>query len=133
METTPAPTPAWRLACLEKQKRQRDAIPIAWRLTSPPDDSVKDVRDIPRTCGILTDLDLAITELAEVKELLHHLRGGRWSAAQVTTAYLKRAIVAHQLVCSVLDNGFMLHCQRLIVLGELLDGILGGRRSCSGC
>jgi amidase len=92
--------PRWRRRCIEKQQQQREAIPGAWRLKELPDSSVIDVRDIPRTCGILTETEIEITELDDVEVLLRYLREGIWSAVQVTTAYLKRALIAHQLVSS---------------------------------
>lgn len=49
-----------------------------------------------RDVGILDDRDRWITEIAAIDELQHHLRQGVFSAVEVTTAFCKRAAIAHQ-------------------------------------
>ena len=90
----------WRALCDEKKASQRSAIPADWRLPLSPPDDVLDVRPVPGISGILTEHDMEITELDDVDTLLRHLSTGQWSAVDVTTAYLKRALIAHQLVSS---------------------------------
>jgi len=42
--------------------------------------------------------ELEITEIDDVSALLDKLAKGEWSSVEVTTAFYKRAIIAHQLV-----------------------------------
>lgn len=72
-------------------------IPKDWIIEVPIDDQ-RDVRDIPRASGLLTPRELEITDTLDVDILLLNLRTGVWSAVEVTTAFYKRAVVAHQLV-----------------------------------
>lgn len=77
-----------------------EAIPAKWRLSSAQlklaDDA--NVMDAPRTCGILTNEQIAITEQTAT-ELLSKLATGKLSSVEVTEAFCARAAVAHQLVC----------------------------------
>ena len=73
------------------------------------------VLDVPATCGLLTPRELKITETTNVDTILQNLRTTEWSSVEVTTAFYKRAIIAHQLV----SNSF---CDPLIlVYYPLLD------------
>lgn len=53
--------------------------------------------DIPRNSGILTEKELRITESRAV-DLVAHLKIRAYSAVEVTTAFCKRAAIAHQAV-----------------------------------
>ena len=55
-----------------------------------------DVRSIPASCGILTQDELKITE-APVADILSNLQSRKLTSEAVTTAFCKRAAVAHQL------------------------------------
>ncbi|KAF8577001.1 general amidase [Ramaria rubella] len=85
----------WQDLCIDKKKRQAAAIPAEWHITIPPDEQLN-VLQVPRQCGLLDANELVITE-ADVPELLNRLASGEWSAVEVTRAFYKRAIVAHQL------------------------------------
>ncbi len=89
----------WKALVSDKRKRQLDAIPKEWKIRLPLEDRL-DVRDVPKESGLLTSKELQITELDDVETLLRNLAAGNWSSVEVTTAYYKRAIIAHQLVCS---------------------------------
>lgn len=65
-----------------------------------PPESQLNVMDIPAKCGILTARELEITEIIDVDILLKKLSSAEWSSVEVTTAFLKRAVIAHQLVSS---------------------------------
>ncbi|GAA5822234.1 hypothetical protein JCM3770_005859 [Rhodotorula araucariae] len=88
----------WRDEAAAKRARQAELIPASWRLS---DEALAaagdDVRDVPRTCGILTERELEITELDEVDELAHRIAKGTYTAVEVTTAFCKRAAIAQQL------------------------------------
>lgn len=59
----------------------------------------RDVTGIPRECGILDDVELEITEQYDATGLAEAIAANKYSAVQVTTAFLKRSIVAHQVSC----------------------------------
>ncbi|EGN99531.1 hypothetical protein SERLA73DRAFT_106124, partial [Serpula lacrymans var. lacrymans S7.3] len=88
--------PLWSDLVADKRKRQQELIPKEWLITSPPD-SVLNVTSYPEKCGLLTTHELEITN-ATIDVLLPKLASGQWSAVAVTTAFSKRAIIAHQLV-----------------------------------
>ncbi|PVF94556.1 amidase [Serendipita vermifera] len=52
---------------------------------------------VPVSCSILDSSEIGITEEQDVRVILEKLHSGNWTALQVTTAYLKRAVIAHQL------------------------------------
>ncbi|KAI0735818.1 general amidase [Earliella scabrosa] len=86
----------WRSLCAARKQRQLDLIPPEWAIQPPPHEQ-RDVLDIPRTCGILTERELEITETVNVQTILDNLRSAQWSSVEVTTAFYKRAIIAQQL------------------------------------
>ncbi|TFK77300.1 general amidase [Pluteus cervinus] len=86
----------WQQLVADKRNRQVASIPKDWLLEDPPAADVLDVTRIPETCGILTAQEIRITN-ASVGTLLQNLSAGEWSAFEVTTAFAKRAIIAHQL------------------------------------
>lgn len=86
-------------ACRNKRAEQRSRIPQDWVVKSPPE-QVTNVLDIPTQCGTLSPFEIEVTELDDVDELLDRLATGKWSCVDVTRAYCKRAVIAHQLVSS---------------------------------
>jgi amidase len=58
-----------------------------------------DVSKIPTTCGILTPMEVEITENYDATGLAEAIASRKYSAVQVATAFSKRAIIAHQLTC----------------------------------
>jgi amidase len=89
---------SWQELAAEKKRRQTASIPKEWLITRPADD-VLDVTGVPTSCGLLSARELKITAVSELATLLKKLATGEWSSVEVTTAFCKRAIVAHQLVC----------------------------------
>ncbi|KAI0778159.1 general amidase [Trametes elegans] len=87
----------WKQLVADKKRRQQEAIPKEWLITPPPAD-VLDVRSIPEECGLLTAREVEITNTRDVEVLLKRLATAEWSSVEVTTAFYKRAIIAHQLV-----------------------------------
>ncbi|KZT68822.1 amidase [Daedalea quercina L-15889] len=87
---------SWQDRCKARKRAQVDTLPKHWLIDLPSDDQ-RDVRDIPRTCGLLTLRELEITETTDVDCLLLNLRTAIWSSVEVTTAFYKRAIIAQQL------------------------------------
>jgi len=88
---------SWQELAAEKKARQTASIPKEWLIT-PPADDVLDVTDVPAKCGLLSARDLEITAISDVTVLLQKLATGEWSSVEVTTAFCKRAIIAHQVV-----------------------------------
>ncbi|OSX66119.1 hypothetical protein POSPLADRAFT_1052794 [Postia placenta MAD-698-R-SB12] len=87
----------WKELVADKRRRQQETIPKDWLIGCPPD-TVLDVTAIPEQCGLLSERELQITNTVDVAVLLQKLHSAEWSAVEVTTAFYKRAIIAHQLV-----------------------------------
>ncbi|KAJ7781812.1 general amidase [Mycena maculata] len=86
----------WEAVCARRKRAQLDSIPKEWIIQLPPKDQLN-VMDVPHQCGLLTELELEITETIDVQTILDKLRLAEWSSVQVTTAFYKRAIIAQQL------------------------------------
>lgn len=87
----------WQELAAEKKRRQIASIPKEWLITLPADD-VLDVTGVPTKCGLLSPRELEITAVSELAVLLTKLATGEWSSVEVTTAFCKRAVIAHQVV-----------------------------------
>ncbi|KAG2366573.1 general amidase [Suillus spraguei] len=88
--------PHWTALVAEKKQRQLKSIPQEWLVTPPPS-STLDVTGFPESCGLLNTREIEITNTS-VDVLLNKIASAKWTAVEVTTAFSKRAIVAHQLV-----------------------------------
>jgi amidase len=86
----------WTDLVAEKKQRQLKSIPQEWLVSTPPE-STLNVVGFPETCDLLNAREIEITNTT-VDVLLEKLASGEWTAVDVTTAFYKRAIVAHQLV-----------------------------------
>jgi amidase len=76
-----------------------DAVPAEFYLPqSIIDQAPKDVRNIPRESGLLTDRELDITEGYDASALAKEIAEKRYTAVEVAVAVCKRAIIAHQLI-----------------------------------
>lgn len=89
--------PTWQELAANKKQEQEQSIPKEWRIQLPPESQLN-VLDVPTTCGLLTPKELEITGYKDVTVLLDKLATGQLSAVEVTTAFCKRAIIAHQVV-----------------------------------
>ncbi|KAF8601153.1 general amidase [Ceratobasidium sp. AG-I] len=88
------PQEDWKIRARVRKEQQFDLIPAEWRITVSDDQ--QNVTRVPYECGLLTPLELEITDTLDVEEILSKLRSGSWSSVQVTTAFYKRAIIAQQ-------------------------------------
>jgi len=88
-------TSDWRHLIADKRRRQQESIPKEWLLADAKEAS--DVLNYPNDCGLLSEQELAITN-ADVDVVLTNIANKTWSAVEVTTAFAKRAVIAHQLV-----------------------------------
>ena len=86
----------WHELVAEKKRRQLQSVPKEWLISVPTED-VLDVTKYPEGCGLLSAKEVQITKTG-VDILLKRLATGEWSSVEVTTAFSKRAIIAHQLV-----------------------------------
>lgn len=90
-------TKHWKDVVAEKRARQAATIPEDWILSNLPPKETLNVIDFPEKCGLLNAKEVDITN-SEVGVLLENMAKGLWSAVEVTTAFSKRAVIAHQLV-----------------------------------
>jgi amidase len=85
----------WQHVAAKKQKEIYDAIPTAWRVNTEQLQG-HNFMDLPKNCpSILSREELFITESRAV-DILSRIKGRRWTSVQVTTAFCKRAAIAHQ-------------------------------------
>lgn len=90
---------SWEFISNRKKEEQSNRIPREYRLPKGFKHGVVSVIDVPKTCGLLTLKELAITEKYDATSLAWTIREGKFSALEVTTAFCKRAAIAHQVVC----------------------------------
>ncbi|EKD19928.1 uncharacterized protein L3040_002391 [Drepanopeziza brunnea f. sp. 'multigermtubi'] len=95
----------WKAIARRKQAERQSRIPSAWVLKSCPSSETLDVRSVPRTCGILTQSEVSITEKYDATALADAIRARSLTAEQVTVAFCKRAAIAQQL-CNCLTEIF---------------------------
>ncbi|CAF1026833.1 unnamed protein product [Adineta steineri] len=99
---------SWEEKARQKQTALHDLIPQEWKLSesilnNPP----KNLTIVPSQCGILSTLDLEITEIDNIEALAQQIAQGKYSAIQVTQAFCKRAAIAHQLVNCLAEICFL--------------------------
>lgn len=87
--TTPQIPPKWQLVAWQKQDEQFSRIPFEWRLETLPGPNVTNYMDIPRTCGILSKAEIAITEDYDATALAEAIRQRRLKCVDVTRAFCK--------------------------------------------
>ncbi|KAG9021493.1 hypothetical protein FS837_007219, partial [Tulasnella sp. UAMH 9824] len=109
----------WQEIASERKRKQEELIPPEWRIPSPPD-GLLDVTAIPRTCGLLTPRELEITDTIDINVTLSKLADGTWSSEGVTRAFLKRAIIAHQLTNCLTEIFIERALKRALELDEFL-------------
>lgn len=110
---------AWEEKALEKQNSINKLIPQEWKLSeSILNNLPKTSTIVPSQCGILSKLDLEITEIDNIEELAQQIAQGKYSALQVTEAYCKRAAIAHQLVNCLAEIFFVQAFERARYLDD---------------
>lgn len=79
-------------------------IPKEWLL---PESIVftkqRNIMPIFRSCGLLTERELEITDVEDCVILLDRLHSQEWSALEVTVAFCKRSAIAQQLINPLMD------------------------------
>ena len=86
----------WKAVAAARRQTIYSRIPVEW-LLQPRDLDEPAPIDVPRRCVILSDTELRITELKAV-EITQAVRDRKLTALDVTSAFCKRAAIAHQLV-----------------------------------
>ncbi|KAE8348961.1 amidase signature domain-containing protein [Aspergillus coremiiformis] len=90
---------SWQIEALKAKTILEASIPTQWLLPKdklPPSDQ-KNVADFPRTSGLFTDRELSITDMSATA-LVKGMGAGLLSAEEVVIAFLKRAVLGHQLL-----------------------------------
>ncbi|CAK7234683.1 hypothetical protein SCUCBS95973_009019 [Sporothrix curviconia] len=87
----------WERIAASCQAAVRAKIPAKWQLPQPVDASVTDVTGVPRSCGLLTERQLFLTEQT-ADALANQLQTGALTSVEVTEAFCARAAIAHQVV-----------------------------------
>jgi amidase len=87
----------WRAVALRRRNEIHAAIPKAY-MVQPSLLEAQYLIDLPYRCDVMSSRELRITEHTAT-ELLKLLRDGTYTAVEVTTAFCKRAAIAHQAVC----------------------------------
>ncbi|OJI96727.1 hypothetical protein ASPVEDRAFT_120443 [Aspergillus versicolor CBS 583.65] len=115
---------SWEAVSKKAQADLLNSLPSKWRIDTKVFSSVTDVTQVPKTCGILTQRQLQITELTAT-ELGRRIRSRQLKAVEVLEAFAARAAIAHQLVNCLtawhLEEGL----QQAQHLDDILDG--GGK------
>ena len=112
MATTTAPHIAdWQTLAQSKRESVFAAIPKDWLLplsqtSQYTETSSISVLDVPRTCGILTEKELDITENYDATDLVGMMAERRLTSTEVVTAFCKRAAVAQQCVSCLTEIMF---------------------------
>ncbi|KAG8771101.1 hypothetical protein FRC12_003861 [Ceratobasidium sp. 428] len=86
--------PEWRIRAQTRKQQQIDSIPREWIISIPEDR--QNVTRVPYECGLLTTFELEVTDALDVQTILDKLKTGAWKSVDVTRAFYKRAIIAHQ-------------------------------------
>lgn len=100
-------TDTWEKLVALKHKQIADDIPLEWRLPSTLIEKYRKpgvnliASDVVQSAGLLSQVEMQITETKSATEIAHQLKTGLLSSVAVTTAFSKRAAIAQQLVCSL--------------------------------
>ncbi|KAF2459602.1 amidase signature domain-containing protein [Lineolata rhizophorae] len=116
----------WQSIAAAKRAERDAKLPQEWRLDAS---FLKDVNEssdvsvmhVPRTCGLLSEDDIALTENYDATALLDELASGQIKAIDVATAFCKRAAIAHQLTGCLTEMMFDQALERAKMLDEYMS------------
>lgn len=93
------PLESWERQAQRGRDILHDSIPQQWLVSVDklPPPSQKNVVDFPQLSGLLNERDLQITDLSAT-ELVAEMGAGKLTAEETVVAFLKRAVLGHQLV-----------------------------------
>ncbi|KAJ5731330.1 uncharacterized protein N7483_005838 [Penicillium malachiteum] len=120
MEST---IPDWLELVARKRNECREKIPKEWILpTEHLNNSPHLIEyDAPRRSGLLSELELDITENYTATQLLRKLAVGNVTSLDVTTAFCKRAAIAQQLTLCLTETAFPEALERARFLDAYLE------------
>ncbi|KAJ5625974.1 hypothetical protein N7510_002283 [Penicillium lagena] len=102
--------PTWEEKAAAKRAEADAKIPSEWRLPAEILEQLKNndqcVLDVPSKCGLLSDAELAITEIQDATALRDKLAAQELSAVEVAAAFCKRAAIAQQLTFCLTETMF---------------------------
>lgn len=124
--TTSKPTQDWASLIQQKLAQRESHIPKEWRLPETimsrvDRDGLVSGFDLFNETTVLTKKERGITEDFDATGLLEKLVSGSLTSLEVTTAFCKRAAVAHQLVSGVVQACAILIRSRLTEISSTLS------------
>ncbi|KAL5121498.1 hypothetical protein ACEQ8H_000570 [Pleosporales sp. CAS-2024a] len=95
------PVADWQALAKSKRESVAARIPQEWLLPENltcqyVETSTLNVLNVPRTCGLMTEQELAITENYDATALVQLMSTGKLKSIDVVTAFCKRAAIAQQ-------------------------------------
>lgn len=105
MASQPHPS-NWQDLVAAKRHECEQKIPRDWLLSADQlalaqeNPNVLEI-DLPRRSGLLSEVELDLTENYTASQLLNKLASGQVSSSVVTTAFCKRAAIAQQVVSTI--------------------------------
>jgi amidase len=88
----------YKAVAAKKQAERLARIPLDWRIDVSKYEKRRNVLDVPRSCGILCEREIKISEDYDAVAIVAGIKAGEFSAKEVTVAFCKRAVIAQQLV-----------------------------------
>ncbi|KAI5789212.1 general amidase-like protein [Pyronema domesticum] len=117
-----SPPETWREISIRARANRDSKIPPSWLLKNPTTYShLSDVTSVPRSCGLLTPLELDITESYTAPALVSAISEKKFTAVEVATAFCKRAAIAQQLVNCLTEIFFDEAIERARYLDKYLE------------
>ncbi|OQE22562.1 hypothetical protein PENSTE_c010G04536 [Penicillium steckii] len=113
---------SWEELVARKRTECREKIPTEWLLIKDLKDLPRRLieYDLPRRSGLLSELELDITENYTATQLLAKLASGETSSLVVTTAFCKRAAIAQQVTSCLTETCFPQALERAQSLDDYL-------------
>ncbi|KAJ5659364.1 hypothetical protein N7507_005815 [Penicillium longicatenatum] len=117
------PIPEWQELVARKRAECQQRIPGEWTLSADLLNAPPHLMeyDVPRRSGILSELELDLTENYTATQLLAKLASGHISSLALTTALCKRAAIAQQLTKCLTETCFPQALDRARFLDEYLE------------
>ncbi|OJJ08759.1 hypothetical protein ASPVEDRAFT_145195 [Aspergillus versicolor CBS 583.65] len=117
---------SWEKKAEAKRAQAAAKIPQDWQLPASileaaSQDSNQSVLAVPRTCGLLTDRELDITEAYDATALVEQLARREFTSQEVTTAFAKRAAIAQKLTSCLTETLFEEALERARQLDEHIE------------
>ncbi|KAJ5977145.1 hypothetical protein N7501_000487 [Penicillium viridicatum] len=121
-----APTSNWQDLVATKRHECEQKIPRDWLLSADQLALAKETPrvldiDLPRHSGLLSEVELDLTENYTASQLLVKLASGQVSSSAVTTAFCKRAAIAQQVISCLTETFFPQALERAKYLDEYLQ------------